>query len=142
MIPIGEEVLYAQPLYLQATGGANAATELKFVILATNDGVVMRSTLPEAIDAVRAGNLERTAVVVDDAETAEGDDRSVEIDTTSLAEQAVDAFDRSQDALARGDWAAYGEAQAELGAIIEQLAGEASADDEIANPDEVATPAP
>jgi hypothetical protein len=59
-----------------------------------------------------------------------------------LAQQAVDAFDRSQEALVRGDWAAYGEAQAELGAIIDRLAGEALIDDDVADPEAVATPAP
>jgi hypothetical protein len=38
-----------------------------------------------------------------------------------LVAEANDAYVRGQEALARGDWAAYGEAQAELGRILDQL---------------------
>lgn len=50
VIPIGETLLYAEPIYLQAE--SLAFPELKRVILATNDKVVMEPTLGEAVAAL------------------------------------------------------------------------------------------
>ncbi|MDA1035592.1 MAG: UPF0182 family protein [Chloroflexi bacterium] len=53
VIPIGETLLYAEPIYLQAD--SLAFPELKRVILATGDNVVMEPTLDEAIRAILGG---------------------------------------------------------------------------------------
>ena len=53
VIPIGEALLYAEPIYLQAD--SLAFPELKRVILATGDNVVMEPTLDEAIRAILGG---------------------------------------------------------------------------------------
>jgi len=52
-IPVGRGVLYAIPLYVQASG-AQAATipEISQVVLATGDRIVMRPTLEEAVAAL------------------------------------------------------------------------------------------
>lgn len=121
VIPIDESVLYVQPLYLQATGTQGAPTELQFVIVATQDEVEMRPTLAEALAAIAGfapadggtGNVEGT----------DAGPQTV-IVTGDLAEEALAAYERGQDALTQGDWSAYGKAQDELRAILEQLAGE------------------
>ncbi len=53
VIPIGEALLYAEPIYLQAE--SLAFPELKRVVLATNDKVVMEPTLDEAVAALLGG---------------------------------------------------------------------------------------
>ena len=53
VIPIGESLLYAEPIYLQAD--SLAFPELKRVILATGDKVVMEPTLDEAVRAILGG---------------------------------------------------------------------------------------
>lgn len=53
VIPIGEALLYAEPIYLQAE--SLAFPELKRVILATADRVVMEPTLADAVDALLGG---------------------------------------------------------------------------------------
>ncbi|MFO8014639.1 MAG: UPF0182 family protein, partial [Phycisphaerae bacterium] len=50
VIPIGEAVLYVEPLYLESE--QTRFPELRRVIVATKDRVVMRKTLREAIEAV------------------------------------------------------------------------------------------
>ena len=50
VIPIGESLLYAEPVYLQAD--TLDFPELKRVILATADTVVMEPTLTDAIEAL------------------------------------------------------------------------------------------
>ena len=53
VIPIGEALLYAEPIYLQAE--SLTFPELKRVVLATNEKVVMEPTLNEAVSALLAG---------------------------------------------------------------------------------------
>ena len=47
VIPVGDSILYAEPVYIQAEGVS--FPELKKVILATGDQVVMADSLDEAI---------------------------------------------------------------------------------------------
>jgi hypothetical protein len=54
VIPIGESLLYAEPIYLQAD--SLAFPELKRVILATDDDVVMAETLDAAVRGILAGD--------------------------------------------------------------------------------------
>jgi uncharacterized protein len=54
VIPIGESLLYAEPIYLQSD--SLAFPELKRVILATDDDVVMEETLDAAVRAILAGD--------------------------------------------------------------------------------------
>jgi uncharacterized membrane protein (UPF0182 family) len=53
VIPIGQALLYAEPIYLQAD--SLAFPELKRVILATGDTVVMEPTLDEAVASLLGG---------------------------------------------------------------------------------------
>jgi uncharacterized membrane protein (UPF0182 family) len=50
VIPLGQTLLFAEPIYLRAT--SLAFPELKRVILATNDKVVMEQTLDDAVLAL------------------------------------------------------------------------------------------
>jgi len=42
-------------------------------------------------------------------------------DVATLVQQANDAYNRGQDALAKSDWAAYGQAQADLATALANL---------------------
>jgi uncharacterized membrane protein (UPF0182 family) len=54
-IPLGESLLYAVPVYVQASdAGAATIPEISQVILATGNRIVMRSRLPEAVAALAA----------------------------------------------------------------------------------------
>ena len=53
VIPIEESLLYVQPLYLQAEGGP--IPELKRVVVAYQNQVVMEETLDAALDAMFGG---------------------------------------------------------------------------------------
>lgn len=56
VIPIGEALLYVEPIYLQAESVASVRfPELKRVVLATADTVVMEPTLEEAVRALLGG---------------------------------------------------------------------------------------
>lgn len=142
VIPIGDAVLYVQPLYLQARstqgGVSNALPELKRVIVTTsspNQGVIMSDRLDTALAALAQG---RTGVVVSAPLPAGGTTSpspstspspgtsgtpTVPGNPNDLALQAIAAYDRAQEALKVGDWATYGREMAEVQRLLNQLAG-------------------
>jgi uncharacterized protein len=136
---VEETVMYVQPVYLQATGTEGAPTELTFVIVATGEQVEMRPTLEEALAAV-AGEDEEAGPGAATADV-EGDLAPGAAPITGTVADALDAYERGQRALQEGDWAAYGEAQSELGRILDTLARSAGVPTE-AEPVAVATPVP
>jgi uncharacterized membrane protein (UPF0182 family) len=141
VIPVNDAMLYVQPLYLQSRDSAAAAPKLVRVIAATNDRVVMRPTLEEAIAALGDESAETVDEIESDVpdevtdetpsepttqepETAPSGDNNdlAGMTEAELANEALAAWDRGQTALQAGDWAAYGEEQERLGLILEALA--------------------
>jgi uncharacterized membrane protein (UPF0182 family) len=70
VIPVGDALLYVQPLYLQATDSSASAPTLARVIVAANDQVVMRPTLAEAIAALEDPEADPVGEVVEDPQQA------------------------------------------------------------------------
>ncbi len=124
VIPVGESVLYVQPLYLQARNQSGALPEMRRVIVASNDQTVMRPTLAEALIALTDGStpIDEPGDNADSDQTTstQGSDTSPAVGGTleALALEASAAFERGQAALERGDWQGYGQAQADLQAIL------------------------
>ena len=115
VLPIDETIIYVQPLYVQATSSQAAPTELKYVIVATNNRVIMRATLREALEALANGAAA--------APPAAPSTSAPEPTPAALAQEALDAYDRGQTALKAGNWEAYGREQQTLSALLQQLAG-------------------
>ncbi|CAN5803695.1 UPF0182 family protein [soil metagenome] len=139
VIPVNDAMLYIQPLYLQSRDSAAAAPKLVRVIVATDEQVVMRPTLPEAIaaladpDAATVGEIEDVPDAVTETvpvdQEAESDPADVAppsgdfagMTEGELADEALASFDQAQAALQAGDFATYGEEQDRLGQILETL---------------------
>ena len=106
-IPIEESLIYVQPLYLaRRAGGASRAAR---VIVAYGNQIAMGETLDAALQSIfggRAGASSGRAPEPSASPPIEG--------LTGLVGQAWDAWSRGQDALRRGDWSAYGDAQRRL----------------------------
>jgi uncharacterized membrane protein (UPF0182 family) len=124
VIPVDETVMYVQPVYLQATGVGGAPTELQFVVVVTNLHVAMEPTLEQALAAI--ANASASTETSSAPENVEAGGAPAPAATEHSALDALDAYQRGQRALQEGDWEAYGEAQAELESILEQLALPAS----------------
>ena len=147
VIPVEQTVMYVQPVYLQATGSSgNAPTELQFVIVATNLQVEMQPTLEEALAAILAGQEAAPANAENaNVEAEPGSDASVTVLAGATATDALSAYQRGQDAIQRGDWEAYGQAQQDLEEILVSLAGTPAAVTPaapVASPIPRATPVP
>jgi uncharacterized membrane protein (UPF0182 family) len=115
VIPIEESLLYVQPLYLQAEGGR--IPELKRVVVAYQNRVVMRETLDEGLAQLfggAAGPRPPTPAIA-----AEPATRDPELST--LAAEARRRYEAALQAQREIDWARYGEEMKRLGEVLEQL---------------------
>ncbi|NWN89529.1 MAG: UPF0182 family protein [Micrococcaceae bacterium] len=153
-LPVAEGVMYVQPVYVRSTGETSYPV-LQKVLVAFGNEVGFADTFAEALDQVFEGDAGAETPVEmqdegeaptesDDPQTedpAEGDEQQAEppmADAPSdqldqALQDARDAMSRSEEAMADGDWAAYGEAQADLQAALEEAIelddGEAPASD-------------
>ncbi len=128
VIPIDHALLYVQPLYLQAEGGR--IPELKRVLVAYENQVVMRETLELALQALFAGGGDAPitqAVPVTGAvaqRPAAGADTVVGAASAELQSLVVEARRRYQAAIEaqrEGDWSRYGEEIRRLGELLERM---------------------
>jgi uncharacterized membrane protein (UPF0182 family) len=137
LIPIGEGNLYVEPIYLQAT--ANSLPELKRVIVANGNAIAMEPTLQRALEVVLGlaepsqpgaeepplGPSEPSATPAP-GETPEptatpAPTSALPDDVGALIAEANAAYERAQEALRQGDFAAYGEEIAQLEEILARL---------------------
>jgi uncharacterized membrane protein (UPF0182 family) len=109
VIPLGESILYVEPLYLQAE--ASQLPELRRVIVAYGNSIAMEATLSEALAQVLAGDVVAEVPSVG----AIGDD------VGTLAREAEDRFLAAQECLRTSDWACYGAEMEALETILQAL---------------------
>jgi uncharacterized protein len=117
-IPIGQSNLYVEPIYLQAT--ASPLPELKRVVVANGNRIVMEATLAEAL-ARLFGPAGPGAGQASGVPGPSGRPPAVGADVSQLAAQAQGQYQRAQDALGAGDFARYGEELRGLEDTLNQL---------------------
>lgn len=116
VLPLDGSLVYFQPLYLQ--GSERSIPELKRVIVAVGDRVVMEPTLEKALASAVGGvptTAPATAPAVATAPTAPAP-------SPEAPKRALDHFRRADEALKRGDWAAYGREMEEVRKLLEAMA--------------------
>ncbi len=122
VIPIEESLLYVQPLYLQAEGGR--IPELKRVIVAYENRVMMAETLDGALEALFGGApgpvRERGPAVVTGA-PATREPPVADSALRALAGEARRRYDAALQAQRELDWARYGEEMRRLGELLERI---------------------
>jgi uncharacterized membrane protein (UPF0182 family) len=112
VMPIGNSILYVSPLYLRAQSGQ--LPELKRVIAAYGDRVVMEQTLPAALAAL----FRETAPI---AGLANGAGGSSPGPNDERAEEALADYDRARERLKAGDWTGFGKELDALRPLLEDL---------------------
>lgn len=131
VIPVGNSVLYVEPLYLAAKTGAEIP-ELKRVIVAYADQVVMEPSLGEALSQIFGGAVETSGAGAAPSGTAATSAAAVPAPVPSpakaklnnlqpLIQQANEHFKRAQEALHKGDWSGYGQEIQKLGQVLNQM---------------------
>ncbi|MDQ7030796.1 MAG: UPF0182 family protein [Ardenticatenia bacterium] len=123
VIPLEQSVLYIEPLYLLAETGE--LPELKRVIVASGNRVVMRETLEEAIAALVNGITPATPGDVAEASSpADLPTPSPSTGSEAIAElvrRANEHYQRAEEARVEGDWARFGEELQALKDVLTQL---------------------
>lgn len=113
VIPIKDSILYVEPLYLQSDN-ANALPEVKQIILAYGDDIVMEATLEAGLK--RLFNYD--SQIINDIENS---DVVYSEDIYELIKQANTLFNRSQENLRQGNWTEYGKDLEELEEVLNKL---------------------
>jgi uncharacterized membrane protein (UPF0182 family) len=116
VIPIQESLLYVEPVYLKADQGE--LPELKRVIIAYENTVVMEETFDAALSAIFG--QKSAPLPIQTGQAASTQPRSSQA-TADLARQALDTYQRAQNALRQGNWSDYGRHQQQLKELLQQL---------------------
>ncbi|HEV7837320.1 MAG TPA: hypothetical protein VGO75_04565, partial [Gemmatimonadaceae bacterium] len=134
VIPIEESLIYVQPIYLRAEGGN--IPELKRVVVAHENRVVMGETLEEGLDALfGSGATTQTRTSVRDSTAALSVTEPPVVGgglapppagtpspaVTQLLREAQTHYDRAIAAQRAGNWADYGREIEALGAALRSL---------------------
>ncbi len=128
VIPIEESLIYIRPLYLRAAGGR--IPELKRVVVAHQNRIVMEPTLEEALARLFPGDPGDGDIGESPRPRNQAD---VEANTSrsgadGLATTAQEHYRRALQAQRNGDWALYGEELKRLGEALDRMAGAAESD--------------
>ncbi|MGX5695949.1 UPF0182 family membrane protein [Agromyces soli] len=139
-VPVGGGLLYVQPVYIKSTGSTSYPL-LQKVLVAFGDQIAFQDTLDQALNVLFGGESGAAAgdqQIEPDTETpptdqpGDGTDGGTDGGTPTspqtpsdemqaLLNQAKQAIADKQAALAAGDWAAYGAADAKLADIISKM---------------------
>ncbi len=141
VVPIGNAVMYIEPLYLAAQSGG-ALPQLKRVIVAYSDQVVMSDTLDDALSQIFGTNIStqtaqslptlqpkvagaKLVTSVPGAPAATQAPAPSELQQVrNLTRQANQQYERALQLLKQGDWAGYGSEIKKLGQTLNQLAAQ------------------
>jgi len=112
VIPLDGALLYVEPLFLVST--QTRLPELKRVIVADQQRVVMDETLPKAL----ARLLGRTVAPTPSLPT---DEHFANAELRGLAEAMERTLTEAETSARQGDWAKFGERLRQLRSLIQQL---------------------
>ena len=133
VIPIEEALLYIRPLYLRASGGR--IPELKQVVVAYQNQIVMEETLDQALNRLFGGeelseppNLLPAEALVAGLAVAPppGNTSGLQDTTGSLVSQAGVIYRRAMSAQREGNWAQYGQEIQQLGEVLDRMESESN----------------
>lgn len=118
VIPIGESVMYVEPLFLRSKAeGLQNAPPLFRVVLALKDKIVVKPTYREALDALFGEQPTASSSTQPNQGTGSSQ-------ATYSAKQALGLLNQADQAMRSGDWAKYGNLQKRLRSVLEEVVKE------------------
>ena len=112
VIPIEESFLYIEPIYLKSSS-TGALPQFKRVIIAYGDKVTMQETLEDALNVMFSGKA-----IQKQSEKVGKDTGKVLVTLEEKFAKASKIYDEAQEALTKGDFAAYAGKIEELGKVL------------------------
>ncbi|MET0486411.1 MAG: UPF0182 family protein, partial [Candidatus Rokuibacteriota bacterium] len=122
-IPLEQSLIYVQPLYLAASE-QGALPELRRVIVAYGNLIAMEPTLEQSLARIFGSRTPPSATAAATPATPGGPAPPAAAPSAAervMGQRAWEAWTRSQEALRRGDWAAYGAEQKKLEEALRAL---------------------
>ncbi len=127
VIPIGESIIYVQPVYLRAEGGT--IPELKRVVVAYENQVVMDESLERGLAQLFGGNAASIAAAASSTSAPSAASSAAPLPgatgpsaaLAALVREAGQLYERATAAQRAGDWAEYGRQIERLGAVLREL---------------------
>ena len=123
VVPLGNAMLYFKPIYLRAASEV-AIPELKKVIFASGDRVVMTDTVEEGLTLLlgqRPGRTTPRQVGRNGESAPPAGTAPPATDLRTLVRQANTTYRQAQEALKAGDWATYGERMRRLEQLLREM---------------------
>jgi uncharacterized membrane protein (UPF0182 family) len=120
-LPVGGGLLYVQPVYIQSTGETSFPL-LQKILVAFGDQIAFEDTLDQALTSLfGSSGMNPTPIPTDpNAEPTEpGTDVPVSPNVELALQQALEAIQEKEAAMASGDWTAFGKAEEKLKRAIQ-----------------------
>ena len=120
-LPVGGGLLYVQPVYIQSTGETSFPL-LQKILVAFGDQIAFEDTLDQALTSLfGSSGMNPTPTPTDpNAEPTEpGTDAPVSPNLELALQQALQAIQEKEAAMAAGDWTAFGQAEEKLKRAIQ-----------------------
>ncbi len=140
--PLGGQMFYVQPIYVQASTGSGSFPQNKVTVALYGSKVAWGDTLEQAVSGLfgSAGNDQGGQTP---PEQPSGNQTPLEAQLAAAIADIQRAYDAGQAALKKGDFAAYGQAQDQLSAAIKRandLSAQLGATTATASPSPSASP--
>ncbi|MCH9816401.1 MAG: UPF0182 family protein [Actinomycetia bacterium] len=121
-LPVAGGMLYVEPVYVRAAGESGFPL-LRKVLVGYGSAVSMQDTLDQALADVFVGAATNPDNGGGGGNGGGGNNTDPSTSLTQALEDAAAAFQRGEEALAAGDFGAYGEAQDDLKEALDRAAG-------------------
>ncbi len=124
VIPIGQSVMYVEPLFLESkTSGLQTIPELRKVIVALKNKIVVGDTYEQALEKLFGNQTDVQLEPEKPTVAGQKPEPGKQIDLTQVRD-ALKILDQAEQALKNGDFARYGELQKQARERLRRLAGE------------------
>ena len=119
-LPVGGGLLYVQPVYIQSTGETSFPL-LQKILVAFGDQIAFEDTLDQALTVLfGSSGIDPEPGPTDPTDPTEPTEPTTpSVDLQLALQQALEAIQEKEAAMAAGDWTAFGEAEKKLQRAIE-----------------------
>ncbi|MGB9680165.1 MAG: UPF0182 family protein [Thermoanaerobacteraceae bacterium] len=119
-IPIDDSMLYVEPLYIQSEN-QNSLPEVKRVLVAYKDQIVMENTLKDALESLFGINLKSNDNFKENKNSITKSQILIDEEQNNLIKKANETYQNALKASQNGNWTEFGKYMDELKTILEEL---------------------
>lgn len=132
VVPIENSILYVEPIYI-ASSNQSALPELKQVVVAYDEQIVMANSLTEALAELFPKHVTQTPEISENTEPAQPntdsgssvEEQIPDVDDSTTFEEAaqrvIEEYEKMKGASVQGNWSEFGNSMGELEKSIEDL---------------------